>query len=485
MLSSWLTDRLDERRERLFLTHGEERCTYGEVADLAEQVAAVLRDVPTPVVPLLAGRNIISHVLVLGAMLAGKTPAPLPSGNESATRSALSTLGAAGALDLQDVTEPAGEYVSGPALARALRACGLPDHDEQQPGGQDERPELAYVLFTSGSTGVPKGVPVKATSLTAYVDQAVDRFSVTADARLSATFRLNFDVAMHDLFCALHAGASLHLPKGREFLLPGRYIARAGLTHWFSVPSVVRLSRKVRGLDPGSIPDLAVTIFAGEALTVQDLASWQAAAPRSEVHNLYGPTECTIGCFAYRVPDNESLPATSNGTVPIGSPMAGVEFRVGEPGHDTDRGQLLVRGTQRFDGYLGASSRYAPDDWYPTGDIVEWTGTDTLVFVGRTDRQVKLNGHRVELGEVEFLARGCAGVTDARAELDPSGQLTIVCESAEGEEAVRTTLARELPAHMRGRVVVVPAFPLTPNGKTDVRHLGELVAQSGSPDGSR
>ncbi|MGK2881705.1 MAG: AMP-binding protein [Mycobacterium sp.] len=464
------------------ITLGDVSWTYRELEQQALHCADwVSASTAAAHVGVVVDRSLGTYAAFLGVLLAGRTPVPLSPSHEAGNQAAISIA----AIDL--VVDATASEVHADLPFRS-RVPHLDDAARDRFGRQQVcDPAFAYILLTSGSTGPPKGVPVKPSALLAYVDAAARTFGIGVGSRVSATFQLSFDVAMHDLFVTLLHGASLHLPVGREFLTPNSYVDRCRLTHWFSVPSVVRLAQQLEPLSADSLARLQVSIFAGEAMTTQDAREWGRAATNSVIHNLYGPTETTIGCMSYRLPaDLEALPATSNGTVPIGRPLPGVEVDV----RDTStldggvRRELLVRGPQRFDGYLGNVERPAfigpagdaamadatgiPDAWYRTGDAVTVLDSGDMVFAGRGDRQVKLNGHRVELGEVEYLVRSINGVAAAVAFVDVAGVLYVACEFSGSTADLRRLLRHALAPHLRpGRCLAVPALPLNANGKLD------------------
>jgi amino acid adenylation domain-containing protein len=359
--------------------------------------------------------------------------------------------------------------------------------------------DVAYILFTSGSTGEPKGLPIRHRHLDAYLAHCVARYEVAPGSRLSQTFDLTFDPSVFDMFVAWSGGATLVVPQGDEILLPARFVVDRRITHWFSVPSVVSIARRLRALTPGSMPGLRWSLFAGERLTLGQAAAWAAAAPGSTVENLYGPTESTITCTEYRLPRSiDRWPRTSNGTVPIGRPLPHLEAVVlTEAGARGDEGELCVRGSQRFDGYLDpshdhghfvrydgraatiAGERPVAGDWYRTGDRVRWEDGQ-LVHLGRLDDQVKIRGHRVELGEVEAVLREHPGVHDAVvvAETDDRDtRLHALYTGDAGLEGPLATLVRDrLPAYMAPRGFRhVQSFPTNANGKLDRTELARLA----------
>ncbi|CCH32062.1 Amino acid adenylation domain-containing protein [Saccharothrix espanaensis DSM 44229] len=363
-------------------------------------------------------------------------------------------------------------------------------------------PELeAYVLFTSGSTGQPKGVPILQRGIAPYVGYNIGRYEVDEDSRLSQVFGLTFDASTFDMFVTWGAGATLVVPDKEDLYRPVDFIVRNRLTHWFSVPSVIRVAEQVGNLPRGQATTLRHSLFGAEPVTVQDADMWHEVAPRSRFHNLYGPTEVTITCTEYEVPFADRDAWARGATVPIGRmyPMSeGVVL--GEDGRPAQDGELCLRGPQRFDGYLdprenaGRFVRYeegsvaVPHDgtspptrdlWYRTGDRIRWEGTE-MVHRGRLDHQVKIMGHRVELGEVEaalyrhpdIVAAGVVAVTEAGETRLWAGYTGTPLPGPDLDLWLRA----QVPAHMvPDRVRHLDTLPLNDNGKTDRTKLAEVL----------
>ncbi len=358
---------------------------------------------------------------------------------------------------------------------------------------------MAYVLFTSGSTGVPKGVMVAQRSVCRYVDFVCQRFGVKPEDRLSQTFDMTFDVSVSDMFVTWERGACLCCPSEKLLLNPGRFILDNGLTFWFSVPSVAVFMKKLGSLKPGSYPSLRVSLFAGEALPVDLTKAWAEAAPNSIVENFYGPTELTVSCTYYRWDAARSPAEAEHGVVPIGQPfpemvplVADGSLREVAPGQD---GELLMTGPQISLGYLNDPAKTAAafvkppgrqEVYYRTGDRVRRPANGKpMTYLGRTDNQVKILGRRVELGEVEAVVREESGEDGVVAFGWPKtttgvrGVEVFLETEGPGDAELQERVARRLPAYMVPRKYrFLPKFPLNANGKYDRPAMLKILEQN-------
>ncbi|MCA9695770.1 MAG: amino acid adenylation domain-containing protein [Myxococcales bacterium] len=347
---------------------------------------------------------------------------------------------------------------------------------------------VAYLLFTSGSTGEPKGVMVAHRNIAHFLDVVIDRYALGPDDRFTHLFEVTFDLSLFDMFAAWTVGACLCVPDARQRLLPSRYVAEAKVTVWFSVPSAALLMKETRTLTPGSLPGLRLALFCGEALTATVAEAFARAAQNAIVENLYGPTELTVACALYRVEDDVAARSVHD-VVPIGAPFPGMRARVVDdalaevaPG---ERGELLMTGPQVTLGYWRdpARTRAAfvtpPGEsalFYRTGDrVIRPRAGEPMIFLGRLDSQVKIRGFRVELGEIEAALREEAGVDAAVAlawPVSPSGVaegvVAFLDDASVDTRALLQRVGKRLPRHMIPRQVhLIDAFPLNRNGKID------------------
>lgn len=373
---------------------------------------------------------------------------------------------------------------------------GPPRHALPAPPPDDA---LSYVVFTSGSTGEPKGVPITHRNLQAYQRNFRRLAPPHAGDRVATTYELTFDIALHDMLNAWWSGATLVVMPERAMLAPARFILDRRITVWFSVASFAMILQKQGLLRPGLFPQLRVSMLCGEALPMATALAWAAAAPHSELYNVWGPTETTMELSFYRWDREHSTGHCRRGVVPIGVPFADhrhllLDDQGGEvvgPGS----GELLVQGPQVGPGYWQDAERSAASfvtlpgrdgTWYRSGDRVERDVMGIYHFVSRIDFMVKIRGNRIELGEVEHALRRASGVdlvaVIPQPALDGLTQGLVAFVAAPGDPAALSAQLRErlrplLPkAWLPDEIRVLETLPLNANRKID---RGALAAMLG------
>jgi D-alanine--poly(phosphoribitol) ligase subunit 1 len=500
---------------RLALSADGTELIYEDLVRRASRLAAALRErglARGSRVGILGSRSLIAVEAVLGAAWAGAAYVPLgPRWPEERLK---------GALALADVdaviADAAGVDALTPSLIATVKLLVVPDEgiarrlpwDTAAAGTKlldlESLPDpgvicepammssgdLAYVIFTSGTTGVPKGVMATVGSLAAYLEALGLRKSMTPEDRASQFFELTFDPSVGEIFLPWRAGASLHVVPAVSHASPARFIRERSLTIWGSAPAAIAWMRDTRSLAPASFPRLRYTSFGGEPLPLASVLAWQAAAPNSVIDNLYGPTEATVDCAGQRVePGAAPIITPGRGVLAIGTPHPGTELAVLGPDRRPlppgETGELAIAGSQLTLGYLGApeatADRFPVIDgkrWYLTGDIAQQDAAGIYHHLGRADNQVKIQGHRVELEDIEAHARAVAGTDQVAAvawPMEDGVARAIVCFVAQSDLAasrVREALRSRLPAYMVPAAVhELAALPLNANGKLDRRAL--------------
>jgi amino acid adenylation domain-containing protein len=497
--------------------------TYGDLRDLACRIAATIQSrsyhPTTPLTAVFAYRSPVAFAGVLGSLLAGNGYVPLNRTfpiertqvmlERSGCRSIIVDLGSLPQLDqlllsarqpllivlpdLEDTSQlqrqwPMHVFVG----SRDLALTNLWREPSVNPDA------IAYLLFTSGSTGTPKGVMVAQRNVAAFLEYMVDRYRVTSTDRLSQMFDMTFDLSVFDMFVAWEAGACVCCPSQKTLIKPAAFIEEMGITIWFSVPSTALFMKQLGVLKPRRFSSLRWSLFCGEPLPVSSAAAWHEAAPDSCLENLYGPTELTIACALYRWDPLRSPGESERGIVPIGYPYPGMNVLVVDKAlNEVDPGQegeLLMNGPQMSLGYWKDPDKTARafvipagknEIFYRTGDIVRRPLANApLTHLGRVDSQVKILGHRVELGEIEAVMRDATGLDGVVAVPWPVtasgyGGVEVFLEGTSLDPAgLRKSVALSLPEYMIPRKFhFIDRLPRNVNGKFDRSAMQKLLGE--------
>lgn len=489
--------------------------SYAELHDLAAGVAATLRAHGVQRgdrVALWLPKSPEAIAALYGTMLAGAAYVPVDPGSpparvawivKHAGAAALVTRGdrlAQVAHAFEDapqvraiiVTEDdAAPKLAGVPVAgwRDVRAAA-PVADA--PVGADD---LSYILYTSGSTGEPKGVAHTHASAMAFVDWAARTFAVGPEDRLANHAPFHFDLSTFDLFAAAYAGAAVYPVSARIFSFPAavaRSWSEQGLTIWYATPSSLTLMLTRGNLAALDLSALRVLLFAGEVFPVKYLRELMALAPQARFANLYGPTETNVCTWldVTRVPEGDA-------PLPIGVPCCGDRaFVLDEalaPVEDGAPGELWIAGPTVMQGYWDDRDRTSKSlrsldaasgaRAYATGDLVRRRPDGNLEFLGRRDHQVKTRGYRVELGEIEVALHRHPAVDEAVVVAIPDDEITnrivAIVVSRRGAEASEAQLkqhcAESLPRYMvPERITFRDTLPRTSSGKVDRRALASV-----------
>jgi len=332
--------------------------------------------------------------------------------------------------------------------------------------GFHDFPDLAYILYTSGSTGEPKGVMLGHGAALAFVQWGCARFFLKPGDRLANHAPLHFDLSVLDIFGAVAAGAAVALVPPAASVFPrslADWIERQAISVWYSVPSALTQLALRGGLERHRLERLRLVLFAGEVFPVRHLRRLMELAPRAAYFNLYGPTETNV-CTAYEV---SAPPAADGPPLPIGRACCGDEVFL-------DGDELCVRGPTLMHGYWGRAAR-RPGDAYRTGDLARLDAAGEWHYIGRRDAQVKSRGYRIELGEVEAALLKHPEVLEAAVIALPHEEFGCVLRAAvalRGGAGAASSLAafcaERLPAYMvPAEFDLRDALPRTPNGKVD------------------
>ncbi|MFI8386912.1 amino acid adenylation domain-containing protein [Streptomyces sp. NPDC085540] len=490
--------------------HGEQEIDYGRLDRWSDRIAARLRSLgagPGRFVSVLVPTGIVQSAAVLGVAKTGAAFAVLdPSDPDMRLATVLADAepvcvlaaeavvagrpglldrapGRFGGLPLEflDPDLPSGEDGGADAAAQPDPAAGT------VPGASPDDP--LCLVYTSGSTGLPKGIALPQATLAQFADWQRTRFGVTPRSRIAQWAPFTYDAAYTEVFAALCSGATLCVPPDdvrRDPVAMARWLREERITQIQLVPAFFQLVAEVLDSTGAQLPDLEHLLLAGEVLPVALAHDWAHRSVRPRIHNLYGPTECVLATHRELLP-GEEFPAS----VPVGEPIPGrfavvLDSRgrvcpVGVTGEIHLRSEFLAGGYHRRPEESRAA--YVPDPrepgatLYRTGDLGRLLPEGGLAFAGRLGSQVKIRGNRVELEEVEAVLESHPQVREAAAAVHRIGgtqRLTAYAVATDGVSAaeLRTHLAQRLPAAaVPEHVLLLDALPRTRTNKRDRARL--------------
>jgi amino acid adenylation domain-containing protein len=439
--------------------------SYGELWRCATDLAALLllRGMdPGDRVALEGERVPQQFVNLLAVLIAGGIYVPLGEKAPPARRATI--VRDSGATILLSATQGGGFTLAVPDAAIATEPADLP------PG---------YILYTSGSTGAPKGVQVTLDNVLAYVDNVQRHYPLAPAMRAGQLADLGFDASVHETFLAWSAGATLCVIPARHVLMWPRYVRNLAIGTALLVPSQVHLAHQAGLLRPGSLPSLRRVFLGAELVTGRVVRELTDAAPNAACVNLWGPTEGTVALTHHAIAD---IPADHDG-VPIGRPWPDHSIMLADT--ENGVGEMVASGPQICRGYWNleqaTAERFSCDQGrtsYRTGDLARMDPAGDHVFVGRRDRQVKIKGHRIELEECERAIRRLAGTAQA-VMVAHAGSLVCFIDQGVDLADLDAALRAELPAYMIPQLFIpLAAFPMTPSAKVDLGALRAMLEEA-------
>lgn len=357
-----------------------------------------------------------------------------------------------------------------------------------------EPAQAAYMIYTSGTSGTPKGVVISHGAIANYVQGFLKTINPTANATMAMVSTVAADLGHTTLFGALCSGRTLHLLSA-DRVMNAEAFASYMAEHRVDILKIVptHLSGLLQAAEPARVLPREALILGGEVLPSALVRQVRELNPGCRVFNHYGPSESTVGVLTTEPSDERG--DEQGGTVPLGTPLANIRAQVLSdervPLPQGAIGELYLGGAGLARGYLGQPEQTASvfvsdpqrpgERLYDTGDRAQMLADGRLTFHGRNDDQVKIRGYRVSLGEIARRIRAFEGVSDAHVQVDDNGQIVAYPLAAELDtDALVEALAKQLPDYMvPAHILPLAEFPLTPNGKLDRKALPEPERQGG------
>lgn len=465
--------------------------TYKELGSYIAAVYQCISKLEDETIGIVAGNNIETYASILAVLFSGKTYVILhPSYPESRN---LKIAGLAGLHTVICSDRDGYEYLSQHDI-RLISPDRKTAHSIEAITYTASGDKNAYIIFTSGSTGEPKGVPISRNNLNAFY-KAYHNIGWKLDAsdRMLQMFELTFDVSVVSTLYPLAIGACIYTVgyKDVKYLKVFELLEQYELTFAAVAPSVLQLISPY--FDEIDLPSLKYLVVTAEASQTELLERFRKSIPNAEIYNLYGPTEATIYCTYYHVPRREAC-KQHNGMVAIGKPFEGIYVIItDEDGNKMPHGtlgEMWVSGPQVMNGYFNDPQKSAQalvktadgTRYYKTGDLCIMDDDEDIIYCGRKDYQVKIQGFRIELSEIEYTAKqyfeqtpNVVVIPVLSAGICSELHMAVETPSCD-KEALYNYLGQKLPHYMLPKHIhCIEQFPTTASNKIDRKQISQLI----------
>lgn len=477
---------LDKYKDKEAFFIKEKFYTYEDLDISIRRIKKELENIPDVHIGLVANDDLETYASIIALWMEGKCYIPLhPNQPIERCLNIIEQVGTNYILDSSEVSRYKDQKTIGTKYLSAAENIELSLNNNIS----DEA--LAYILFTSGSTGVPKGVPISRKNLAGFVDSFWTLgYELTEKDHCLQMFDLTFDLSVQSYLIPLLVGATTYTvsPARIKYEAVFELIDEHELTFTMMVPSVIH--HLIPYLDEINAPSIRYALFAGEALLEDEVQKWSKCIPNARIDNVYGPTENTIYCTCYTY-KRDAVNKSTGGVLSIGKPMQGTSFIViDENGNLLDTGQkgeLCLSGIQLTNGYWNNPEKdkeafFVENDqiFYRTGDICSIDSDNDIMYYGRCDSQVKIQGYRIELGEIEYHTNCILDNAISAAIVNTNKDKTVItlCVESENETTDKITnhLKTKVPEYMLPHSIhYFKQFPLNGNGKIDRKKLKEIV----------
>ena len=526
LLQQLVTGQAERRPEQTAIVYQQERLSYGELEENSNRLAHLLKEAGCrrgDRVGFLIPKTPAAITVILGILKADCAYVPLDTSSPAprlgkiidacAPRFIIAGGAVTSLLDELMADDSRRDEIAigwtgeGRIEANNFKASfsreDLGTYSSEPLDYQNASTDAAHILFTSGSTGAPKGVVITHSNVIHFINWAAEYFGPKPTDRISSHPPLHFDLSTFDIYGTLGAGAQLHIVPTELNLLPHKlaeFIRASELTQWFSVPSVLNFMAKAEVVNQDDFPALERLLWCGEVFPTPPLIYWMRRLPHVKFTNLYGPTEATIASSYYTVP---RCPDDERAEIPIGAPCDGEGLVTLDeelkPVPAGEIGDLYISGVGLSPGYwqdpektdavfIKRPGSSDPNDRiYKTGDLAKVGEDGLFYYLGRADSQIKSRGYRIELGEIET-ALNALNLTEecAIVAINTGGfeGVAICCayvtlKDVDASPArLRTEMNKVLPNYMMpARWMRLDLLPKNANGKIDRKELRERFQQ--------
>tara|TARA_A100001388_G_C28768832_1_gene502509 strand:- start:706 stop:2283 length:1578 start_codon:yes stop_codon:yes gene_type:complete len=521
--SQKLYQKIKSFKNEIAISLGDARISYQTLNDTALKVARLFNEnnFHNSVVGIVGQRNFSVYYGILGSIYAGCTYVPI---NEKYTKDRIIKI-----IEESGITILIGNKKSITSINCAIKETDikvvlLPEEEHFQekdilqpdinyfnksdllslkgiPPKEVSSSHIFYILFTSGSTGNPKGVMITDKNLEVFINNFSQFYKLPVGYKASQTFDLSFDLSVVDTFFTWINGGELCILNHSELIMPVEYLKREKLNFWFSVPTLASFIHKMNFLKENSFPDLKYSLFCGESLPKGLADAWQEASPNSSIENYYGPTEATVSVSRYLYKKESQNNSFNNEILPIGKIFFDHSFAIVDEKFNTlkkgEKGQLVIKGKQLAKGYINDIEKTnkvfkkmpwekSNDNWYLTGDIAFLNDSNEIEYIGRIDNQLKIAGRRVEAGEIEAAILKSNLIKDIvivpKKDLDGSVKSLIGFTTSQVSNDKRNDINKRALKYIEklflpSKIIVIEKMPETTSGKTDRKKLFN-IAQS-------
>lgn len=521
--SQRLYQKIKSLKNEIAISQGEQSITYEILNETSQKVSRLFNDnnLSRSRVGIVGQRNFSVYFGILGSIYSSCTYVPI---NEKYTedriikiikeskisilignKKSIATIkGAINATDIKFILLPEDELSNDIDILpnhinyfwkSDLLSCKPIPPKEVSPS------HLLYILFTSGSTGNPKGVMITDNNLEVFINNISKFYKLPIGYRASQTFDLGFDLSVVDTFFTWINGGELCILNQSELIMPFDYIKRENINFWFSVPTLASFIHKMDYLKFNSFPDLKYSLFCGESLPKGLTDAWQGAAPNSSIENYYGPTEATVSISRFLYKEELKNRSFNNDILPIGKIFDDHSFAIVDKNFNKlkkgYKGQLIIKGKQLAKGYINDIEKtksvfkkmpwdLSNEIWYLTGDIAFINEFDEIEYIGRIDHQLKIAGRRVETGEIEAAILKSNLIKDIiivpKKDLDGSIKSLIGFTTSNISNETKNNINKNALKYIEklfipSRIIVIEKMPQNSSGKTDRKKLFD-IAQS-------